>query len=361
MSKNFYKRLSYSFGNEDSKTEQEALQISPNARVVCITASGDRPLNLLTNDCAELVCVDLNKTQNFLLNLKVAAIQAFDYSNYLKFLGIAECNNRHHSYTSLVPFLDAETQSFWNSKQKLIKKGVIYQGALERWAKKISKTIRFFRKSKVEKLFSFNDLEEQKKFLKEEWNNWIWRKVFDLDLYPTISRFFLKDPALSFSVNPSIKIGPYIYDRISWSLESRLAKLNPFLSLFIKGKILPEAFPPYLTENGINLIKSRVNKLNIQTMDIVDYLKSCPDNHFDAFSMSDVASYLDKNTFEELLKAILRTAKPNARFSIRQFLSCHSIPLTLQKHFQRELDLEKRLKEEDFCFIYNFTVGKISK
>ncbi|HKZ00179.1 MAG TPA: DUF3419 family protein, partial [Rhabdochlamydiaceae bacterium] len=66
---NFYSRLSYSFGNEDWITELEALRIKPGDRVVCITASGDRPLHLLLADLGELVSVDANPFQNHLFEL----------------------------------------------------------------------------------------------------------------------------------------------------------------------------------------------------------------------------------------------------------------------------------------------------
>ena len=46
----FFSRLSYSFGNEDWRTEKRALGIRPHDQVLCITASGDRPLNLLARD-----------------------------------------------------------------------------------------------------------------------------------------------------------------------------------------------------------------------------------------------------------------------------------------------------------------------
>lgn len=361
MRENFYERLSYSIGNEDWRSDQRALQIKPGNRVVCITASGDRPLNLLTNDCAELICVDLNQIQNHLLRLKMAAINALNYTDYLTFLGMSPKSKRRDFLTQILPLMDKEARNFWESKRKMIEQGIIYQGALERCAKKIAFTIRLFRKSKIDKLFSFDDLEEQKRFLNKEWNTWFWRKIFDFNLYPSITRYFLKDPALSFNIDPSIKVGPYIYNRMSSCLNQNLAKSNSFLSLFLKGHVLPEGYPPYLTEEGILQIKSRLNRMSIKTMDVIEYLKKCPDNHFDAFSMSDVASYLEKSRFEELLKVILRTAKPNARFSIRQFLSTHSMPSRFEKHFKRDHALEKSLEKEDSCCIYNFIVGKIHK
>ena len=70
----FYERLNYSFGNEDPFTELKALRIKPSDTVVCVTASGDRPLNLMSCPLEKIYCVDLNPIQNHLLSLKLQTI-----------------------------------------------------------------------------------------------------------------------------------------------------------------------------------------------------------------------------------------------------------------------------------------------
>ncbi len=67
----FFSRLSYTWGNEDWNTEREALQIGSQDTVLCITASGDRPLNLLVDDCHRMVAIDANQQQNYLLHLRL--------------------------------------------------------------------------------------------------------------------------------------------------------------------------------------------------------------------------------------------------------------------------------------------------
>ena len=79
----FYQRLSYSFGNEDPITEQRALKIQPTDTVVCVTASGDRPLNLLVDDCKKIYSIDINPIQNHLLELKKHAMKELDFEDYL--------------------------------------------------------------------------------------------------------------------------------------------------------------------------------------------------------------------------------------------------------------------------------------
>jgi hypothetical protein len=72
-----------------------------------------------------------------------------------------------------------------------------------------------------------------------------------------------------------------------------------------------------------------------------------------------VVSYLSYDEFVRLLKAVVHTAKPDARFCLRQFLSRYQIPVELKTHFQREPDLESKLEKEDRAFVYQFTVGRI--
>ena len=84
----FSERISYSTCNEDSKSELEALRLGPGKRVFCITAGGGRVLNLLYDRPREIVAVDVNPTQNHLLELKAAAMRTLGYQPYLAFLGV---------------------------------------------------------------------------------------------------------------------------------------------------------------------------------------------------------------------------------------------------------------------------------
>jgi S-adenosylmethionine-diacylglycerol 3-amino-3-carboxypropyl transferase len=355
----FFLTLRYTFGNEDWRTEQKALEIKPQDRVLCITASGDRPLNLLLNPCQEIVCIDANKIQNYLLSLKSVAMQAFDYPTYLAFLGAYSNPHRKEALYQLLPKMPPDVSQFWLKNEKIVAKGILYQGAVERLVKKASNFISIFKNSKVHRLFEMKDLEEQKAFIQQHWNNRYWRKVFEIGLHPILTKLFIHDPGLYKNVN--IKPGHYIYDRMYASLEHCLARENLLISLILKGEVPKEAYPPYLTEQGTEVIKKRLNSLSIQTSDIISYLENAPERSFDCFSLSDVASYLKREDFIRLLRGIYRTAKPGARFSIRQFLSFHEIPDNLIPFFSRNSDLEKQLEKEDRCFVYRFMVGSIIK
>lgn len=360
MSK-FFSRLSYSFGNEDWNTEQQALKIKTGDRAVCITASGDRPLHLLLDDCQEVVSLDANPIQNHLLSLKMAAIKNLNYDRYISFLGAATDPHRSECLQSLISDMHSEASQYWLLNEKLINKGVIYQGAVEQRVRRAAALIQLLGRDKIQRLFEMDELEHQQAFVKQEWDRFLWRKAVEIALSPMFSRIFLQDPGLYRHVDPSINAGSYIYQRIIDGLMRCLARKNAFLSLFLKGEVTKEAFPPYLEEPSFKVMKNRLNRIQYHTADLISYLETAPPKSFDVFSLSDVASYINAEDFKRLMHGVHRTARPGARFCIREFLSRHAIPKPLQTHFKRDRDLENRLEKEDRCFVYRFMAGTIQE
>ena len=136
----FFSRLSYSIGNEDWRTEERALNLQPQDEVLCITASGDRPLNLCMRPCKRLVCVDANPIQNLLLELKLASLKALEFPEYLRFLGAKPCSNRLQAFEKVEAHLDSRAADFWCKNKKMVEKGILYQGAVEKLTKYIAFT-----------------------------------------------------------------------------------------------------------------------------------------------------------------------------------------------------------------------------
>lgn len=363
---NFFSRLSYSFGNEDWRSEQEALKIKKGDRVLSITASGDRPLHLLLDECSEVVSIDANPIQNYLLNLKCVAMQELSYNDYIAFLGAIPNEYRLKTFEKLLPNMDEQAQKYWIKNKSMIDKGILYQGLLERKCQGIvAPFIQICRGKKVKQLFEFSDIEEQREFVGKSWDKLYWRKAFDIALNSVVSRLLLRyivdDPGLYDHLNGSINIGTYFYKRMNNSLMENLAQESLLFSLFLKGKVDRKAFPPYLTEEGVDIIKKRTHRITVKNIDIVSYLENAPSNNFDCFSLSDVASYLNQNDFLKMMNEVQRVAKPGARFSIRQFLSNHKVPEEMQNVFYRDTALEKKLEKEDRCFVYRFMAGTIKK
>ena len=126
----FLNTLNYTASNEDSRSEIEALQITPEDQILCITGSGSRPLDLLTQSPQRIVAVDFNPCQNFLLELHVTAISELTYEGFIAFMGITPSPKRLQTYRLLQRYLSKEGQQFWERHSHLIERGVLYQG---RW------------------------------------------------------------------------------------------------------------------------------------------------------------------------------------------------------------------------------------
>lgn len=357
----FYSRLSYSFGNEDWRTEQQALDIQPGNRVLSITASGDRPLNLLSTPLGELTTIDANAMQNALFDLKRAAIKMLDYPNYIAFMGGTPQADRLKTYAQLRPLLSEASQKIWDRQKSKVAKGVIYEGMIEKSLKVVSVFMRPVRGKKIDQLFAFDNLDEQREFLEKSWKTPGWKRTFHVALHPWITRLFLKDPGLYEFVDQEIHVGNYIYDRLHRTLEHTLAKENNFLSLILRGKVDLESFPPYLSEQHFEKIKGQVDQTTFKTIDMHSHLAQTPEASIDRFSCSDIASYMDKANFEKMVEGIFKAAKPGARFCFRQFLSNHHIPNHLKDNFTRDSELEEKLEVQDNCFVYRFMCGTINK
>jgi len=355
----FFSRLSYSLGNEDWETEHRALNLKPEDRVLCITGSGDRPLHLLLRKCKEVVTIDANPIQNHLLRLKMAALHQLDYENYASFLGLFPNKSRVNLLRQLSAHLDKDSAKYWNQNHKMISKGILYQGAMEKYALMMPVVAKCIQGKSVKKLFSFNHLDEQASFVADNWDNMMWRKCFEIILSPKISKWFLRDPGLYADVDDTIKPGAYLYKKMNECLKRHVAKDNFFISLCLQGTVDPSASPAYLMEDGSKIIKSGLDAIKIETGDLIHYLETAPPNSFDAFSLSDVASYISEDTFKRLLKAVKRTARPGARFCIREFLSKRQIPSDLKQYFHRNYDLEDELEQDDRCFVYRFMTGHV--
>jgi S-adenosylmethionine-diacylglycerol 3-amino-3-carboxypropyl transferase len=337
--------MRYSLGNEDCRTEHEALKIRPGDRVVCVTSSGDRPLHLLLADASEVACIDPNPAHNQLLALKKAALKELSYEQYLAFLGLVPSDNRYEMWLQIRKALPNTSQIFWDQKYRLIEKGILYQGSIEKWCRRIARVFKLVRKQKVAKLFSFTDIDKQREFL-EEWDTkWV-KNVCNI-----VTKMLI----------PGNSNNDYLYSRVQNYLKRHLAKDSPLLSLALRGKISNENLPPYLSRLGAALIRSRLERMSHEDSDILSYLKNQPSSSIDVFSLSDVSSYVDEKQFEEIVIEMVRTAKQGARFCLRQLLSEHRIPEVLQFSIRRDPHLEKKLEEEDRTFVYRFTIGTIQK
>ncbi|PMB70689.1 hypothetical protein BM221_003144 [Beauveria bassiana] len=112
--KQFNDEYIYAFTWEDARVDERILKLGPDDKVLAITSAGDNILSYLAQGPARVHAVDLNPTQNHLLELKAAAYTALPYEDFWKIFG----EGKHPEFrtlliTKLSPHLSSRAFQYW--------------------------------------------------------------------------------------------------------------------------------------------------------------------------------------------------------------------------------------------------------
>lgn len=105
----------YAFTWEDSRVDQRLLKINQDDVILCLTSAGDNLLDyLISANPRRIHAVDLNPSQNHLLELKVAAYQALPYLDFWKLFG----EGRYPAFRSILvnrlsPYMSSQACQFF--------------------------------------------------------------------------------------------------------------------------------------------------------------------------------------------------------------------------------------------------------
>ncbi|KAK3355884.1 hypothetical protein B0H65DRAFT_413806 [Neurospora tetraspora] len=158
----------YAFTWEDSRVDKELLNLGPDDVVLAITSAGDNILSYLMQSPARVHAIDLNPTQNHLLELKVASFTALDYPDVWKIFG----EGKHPDFRSLLisklsPHLSSRAFQYWLSNAHIFTNPSgrgLYDTGGSRYAIRFFRWIStlFFCRSAVRQLLSTSTLKEQR-------------------------------------------------------------------------------------------------------------------------------------------------------------------------------------------------------
>ncbi|KAI9684147.1 MAG: hypothetical protein M1829_003417 [Trizodia sp. TS-e1964] len=166
--KQFNNEYIYAFTWEDARVDQRLLRIGEHDVVLAITSAGDNILAYAMEGPKRIHAVDLNPTQNHLLELKVAAFTALSYADMWKVFG----EGKHPSFRELLisklsPHLSSRALQYWLENSSVFTSrgsNGLYETGGSRYAIKLSKWL--FRllglSSDVRRLCAATTLNEQR-------------------------------------------------------------------------------------------------------------------------------------------------------------------------------------------------------
>lgn len=360
--KSFLEIINYSSSNEDSNSELKALCINQYDSILCITGSGARPLDLLTSKPREIISIDFNPCQNFLLELKMAAIELLEYDEFLEFMGVRTSQKREIIYKEIRQRLSAEAKNFWDKQLEIIKTGVIYQGRWEKYFGKLARVVSFIRSNLRDRLFACKDTSEQTRIWYDKWNNILWRVFLIFISSRRVWKYLFGDPAFYEYVPKDFSISDYLNKRFALASENILFRESPFLTLLFFGRYNADsALPVYLRKENYETIKNNLSCIQIITQSLSEYLEQCEKNRFNKYSLSDFSSYTNSEEYTKIWKGIVKTASRGAIVCERQFLVKRELPPEVIPFVIRDKELERELSRTDDSCFYTFIIGRIDK
>ncbi len=359
--------LHYSSVNEDSASERRALALRPTDRVLVVTGGGARVLDLVLDGPADVTAVDSNPAQGYLLELLLAATKTLLPAGIPGFLGVRQAPGdrsgaggreaRRATYDRLRPLLGAGAQAFWDARARLVERGVLRAGRWERFFALATAPVRT--RARTARLLGCRTVEEQAACWRREWDTPIVRAAVSVACSRACTRFVLRDEAFHRYVAPDLRVGRWIMDRLAAAASRDLFARSPFARILFGGGLAADGpLPAWLEPEGLRRLSSAETRVRIVAQDLVEHLSECPDATYDAFSLSDVGSYLSPERHDVLWRQIVRTARPGARVCERLFLARHRLPDDVARCLERDEVLERDLGLRDGSYFYDFLIAR---
>jgi len=345
-------RLYFAQVREDPLLELDGLRVGPNDTVVVVGSGGCTALSLLGAGAGRVTAVDVNRTQNHLIELKLAAITVLSRPETLSFLGATDGSaiDRIDAYAALRSRLTPAACAYWDARLQAIAKGVLAAGVTEQFIRTIVGALRLFvhPQSRIDRMLACETIEEQRALFEREWNTVRWRTYFRLLLNRAVFRRTY-DPAFFTHLER-----PSFAEHFRRSAEHALVGIqvrnNYFLHHMLTGRYpvdVVDGVPPYLSSAGYDTIASSREQFTLADGTMTEYLRTLPDTSVDVFSLSNICEWLAPNEIDELFEQIVRTAATGARLCFRNFVGWTEVPERFRDVVVENRALGERLTPRD--------------
>jgi len=351
-------RLMFTQSWEDPECDLAALAPLRDGTLFAITSGGDNVLGFLLADPARVLAIDLNPTQNWLLELKMAGFRRLRHDELLVLLGVRNPEAAPTLYQRLRDDLTESARQYWDGHQEWLARGLLLAGGFERYFAMLRKALSYVvGRHRMEHLFTLSPA-QQPDFYLREWNTLRWRAVIRVGC----SRWMLGkrlDRSWFHQAEGVSSFGAH-FARLAQHVIAELpARPNYFLAQILLGRYLSEeVVPNYLKPECFEPIRDRLDRIEVITDDVAEVLGSLPPCSVDAFALSNVFEYSPAAVFDRSREEITRVGRPGARIALRNLLAPRS--LLSDPRFMVDQQAGDRLRERDRGFIYSrFEVARL--
>lgn len=316
---------------EDPRADMEALELTPQSRMVTIASGGCNAMSYLIADPARIYAVDLNETHIALNKLKLAAARHLpSHSNFLRFFaGAADHRNQHLYFDLIAPHLDDETRAYWEGRDITGRRRItrfgrnFYRYGLLGKFIGVSHILARALGGRPTRLLEAKSLEEQ-------------RAIFEAELAPLFEKPLVRWITSNRASLFGLGIPPAQYDALCDHGQKHMADvLRERTERLATGHDLKDNYfawqafarhyensadaslPPYLEKQNFQTVRSRAGRITVLHANMIHFLANEPAESLDRYSLLDAQDWMDDQTLNALWREITRTARPGARVIFR--------------------------------------------
>jgi len=346
-------RLFFAQVREDPLLELEAFADHLDDGTIAVVGSGGCiALSLVAAGARQVAAVDLNRTQNHIVELKAVVVARTGPEQALAFLGgtAAHAGWRLGGYPQYRGALGDSAGQYWDSHRHAIGRGVLTAGVSERLVGGIASVIRraAHPRSRIERFLACGTLDEQRAFYDREWNSARYRVLIQLMANRIVLRRAYDPAFFQYVENPSF--ARHFLGTIERALAGLPIRDNYFFHQMFLGYYRTElggSAPPYLTAPASAPMADLPQRLTIVDGSFTEYLRGRPADSMAGFSLSNICEWLTAGEIDELFGEITRTARPGARLCFRNFLGWTQIPRRWREAVREDVALGERLIKND--------------
>jgi len=345
-------RLFFAQVREDPVLEIEAIEAGPGDTVVVVSSGGCTALSLLAAGAGTVVAVDLNKSQNHIVELKLAAVSELSAPDATRFLGgwPADIAWRRSTYSRLRERMTPAATAYWDARRTQVTAGVITAGVSERFIGTIMRAVRtaIHPPARVRRLLACKTLDEQRALYATEWDSRRWRLLFTALLNKVVFRKTYSPAFFQHVENPSF--AKHFYGLAEHALTNVPIATNYFVHQMLTGFYpagVAGGLPPYLDATSPASLADAAERLTMVDGSFGDYLKTCADGSLAGFALSNICEWLTPAQIDDMLTEIVRTARPGARLVFRNFVGWTDLPARWADQISEDAELGERLIARD--------------
>jgi len=352
----------YGISQEDALTEQRALDIRENDRLLCVASAGEIPLNLLALGRVAIEAVDVSAAQLYLSQLKMGACRALEPLEAAEFLGFmdASAEKRRRLFDRTAAFLDDDEKAFWAANMPAVERGAVCAGRFERYLGRFSPAaLAVLGKKKLRRLFEQDTVAAQREYFDRFLSTAALKALFKVAFHP---RLYRKRGIAEEGLRHGGKrdIAAFFYGRFRDFCTATPARRNLYLQFCFFGRVLfPEALPEYLSEEGMRRIRTSYANIAWRLESYQEALGESAPGRFNKFHLSNIGDWMGREEYAGLLALVCAKAGPSSRAVSRYIHLDHPLPEALRERIVRRDDRGQELVRSDRFPFYNLVVMEL--